>query len=64
MHTLVKPYMTQKYRIYDETDKNILATGILTLEHAEAIVERISIDIPGNTIVVELYTSKDSPKKK
>ena len=47
--------MITLYRIYDHTDKNILANG-LTEEQALQCLEFLSADLPNNELEIESYS--------
>lgn len=48
--------MIVEYRIYDATDRNILANSISSLEQAQEILHFLSLDLPNNTLAIEKYT--------
>ena len=46
------------YRIYDETDRHILASGIPTQEQAQEVLHFLQLEYPGNTLVIENYETQ------
>ncbi len=48
--------MANWYRIYDQTDKNILANKIPSLEAAERLQKLLQLELPDNLLEIEAYT--------
>jgi hypothetical protein len=46
------------YRIYDETDRHILASGIPNPEQAAEVLHFLQLEYPGNTLTIETYETQ------